>query len=88
MNTVTIKANGQTLSMSSEDALALEAALIDARKSPNQDIHKMTNTGVILVSSKAIDGQHFSKAIRPSDCILALTPKPMFSANQVTLTDC
>ena len=36
MSTVTIKANGQTLTLSSEDTLALEKALIQARKAPNQ----------------------------------------------------
>lgn len=88
MHNLTIKYHGQTLTLSHDDALALEAALIQARKSPDQEVQQMTNSGIILVSSTGTSGGKFSQPIRPIDCILSPTPKPMFSNSQVTQTDC
>jgi len=88
MNTTTIKFNGQTLTLSSDDVLALEAALIQARKSPNQEIQQMTNSGIILVSSTGANGGKFSQSLRPTDCILAPTAKPIYSQSQAVETDC
>ena len=88
MNTTTIKFNGQTLTLSSDDVLALEAALIQARKSPNQEIQQMTNSGIILVSSTGANAGNFSRPIRASDYILAPTAKPLYSDSQIVQTDC
>lgn len=88
MSNVTIKANGQTLSMSSEDVLALEAALIQARNAPNQEVTRMTNNGVILVAFNGESGRHFSRAIKPSDGILSPLPKPLVALNEFKTTDC
>ncbi|MBH1970835.1 hypothetical protein FK216_06025 [Moraxellaceae bacterium AER2_44_116] len=88
MKTVTIKANGQTLSMSSDDALALEAALIQARRSPNEEVCQMTLSGGVRVMFSGLNGGNFSQSLTPMDGILAPVPKPMYSANDMTLTDC
>lgn len=85
MHHFTIKYQGQTLTLLHDDLLALEAALIQARKSPNQEVQQMTNTGVILVSSTGASG---GKPIKPSDCILSPEPKPMYSSSQIEQTDC
>ncbi len=87
MKTVTIKANGQTLSMSSDDALALEAALIQARRSPNEEVCQMTLSGGVRVMFSGLGGGSFSQSLTPMDGILAPVPKPMYSANDMTLTD-
>lgn len=88
MKTVTIKANGQTLSMSSDDAFALEAALIKARQSPNEEVCQMTITGGIRVMFSGLGGGSFSQSLTPMDGILAPVPKPRFSANEMVATDC
>lgn len=87
MKSITIQYKGQSLTLSSDDITALESALNQARHS-NKDIQQMTNNGVMLVSSKEVNGQHFSKAIRPSDCILTPPAQPMYSANEMILADC
>lgn len=88
MTNVTIKANGQTLLMSSEEALALEAALIQGRNSPNQEVTRMTNNGIILVAFNGESGRHFSRPIKPSDYILSEPTKPLIAANEFKQTDC
>jgi hypothetical protein len=88
MHNLTIKYHGQTLTLSHDDALALEAALIQARKSPDQEVQQMTNSGIILVSSTGANGGKFSQPIRPTDCILAPTAKPIYSQSQAVETDC
>ena len=88
MKTVTIKANGQTLSMSSDDAYVLEAALIQARQTPNQEVCEMTLSGGVRVMFSGLGGGSFSQSLTPMDGNLKPTPKPQFSANEMTLTDC
>lgn len=88
MNTFTIKLNSQTLTLSSDDALALEAALIQARKSPNQDIQQMTNSGIMLVTCKSDSAAKFSRPIKPSDYTLSEPTKPFYSQSEVVETDC
>ena len=88
MKTVTIKANGQTLSMSNDDALALEAALIQARRSPNEEVGQMTLSGGFRVMFSGLSGGNFSQSLTPMDGILAPVPKPRFSANEMVATDC
>jgi hypothetical protein len=88
MTTVTIKANGQTLSMSNDDAFALEAALIKARKSPNEEVCQMTITGGVRVMFSGLGGGNFSQSLTPMDGTLTPTPKPHFSTQEMSQTDC
>lgn len=88
MSTVTIKANGQTLTLSSEDTLALEKALIQARKAPNQDIQQMTNGGIMLVTFTPDATAKFSRPIKPSDCILSAPSQSVYSQKETIPTDC
>lgn len=88
MKTVTIKANGQTLSMSNDDAFALEAALIQARQSPNEEVFQMTITGGVRVMFSGLGSGNFSQSLTPMDGALTPTPKPRFSNNEMLLTEC
>ncbi|HMX99159.1 MAG TPA: hypothetical protein PKL69_13535 [Agitococcus sp.] len=88
MGTVTIKANNQTLTLSSDDTVALEKALIQAKKAPNQDIQQMTNSGIMLVTFMPDARANFSRSIKPTDAILSPEQKPFFTAKEVVQTDC
>ncbi|MGP9765442.1 hypothetical protein ACT3UM_06905 [Halomonas sp. AOP13-D3-9] len=48
--------NGTTLTLTADDVVKLEAAMVDAAKSPNRKAFRKGSTGEI--SAKWLDGQH------------------------------
>ena len=44
--------------------------------------------GGVRVMFSGLGGGSFSQSLTPMDGILAPVPKPMYSANDMTLTDC